>query len=267
MKSAKILDGRAAADRLLQQLTKRVKQSRRRITLATIVVGQRYDSKLYVKLKVSAAKRVGIRTEQHRLPERTSQRTLETLIKRLNGKRSVNGILLQLPLPSHLSADHAVRTIDPRKDVDGFHPDTTGIDSPPVAAVLKLIALAHPKPGSRVVVLGRRSVLSQTLQARLSSRASSVDVVSARHRIPPSTKTADIIITILGRGPKLQPQHIKPGAIIIDVGIRHERRKTVGDVDPSVWTKAKAISPVPGGVGPLTVAYVLYNTFILSRTN
>ncbi len=262
--SARKLDGRLAADRILQRLQRQIKRSRRRPRLATILVGPRYDSALYVKLKVAAARRVGILTERHHLPARTTQAQLHKVIQTLNARTAITGILLQLPLPKQLNADAAVRAIDPRKDVDGFQPDNHRVVPPPVAAILKLIDLAQPQPLSSIVVLGRRSVLTTMVEARLSSRASSVSVVPTTRRIPAITGRADIIITILGRGPKLKAQHIKRGAIVIDVGIRHERGKTVGDVDPSIWTKAKAVSPVPGGVGPLTVAYVLENTYRLA---
>lgn len=259
------LDGRGAADQLLKQLQQRIWRTKQRMTLATILVGQRYDSALYVKLKLAAAKNVGLATEQHRLPQTITQPSLEKLIRRLNTRRTVTGILLQLPLPRGLNADRAVQAIDPNKDVDGFHPANRRVVPPPVAAVLKLIAMAYPPRHSRVVILGRHSVLTESLEARLSSLAYTISVVPVSHRIPPTTRQADIVVTILGRGPKLQAKHIKRGAIVIDVGIRHERGQTVGDVDPNVWTKAKAVSPVPGGVGPLTVAYLLWNTFRLSK--
>lgn len=259
------LNGKQGSERLLQVLRGRVVRLTRTPKLATILVGQRYDSEVYVRLKVAAAKKVGIRTIQYHLPQRTSQRRLEWLIDQLNKQRSVTGILLQLPLPAPLNADRAVAAIDPRKDVDGFHPGNRWVTPPPVAAVLKLISMAHPKRRAEAVILGRDSVLTRMVKARLSGRGHSVDVVPVKHRIPPVAKRADIIVTVLGRGPRLLARQVKRNVIIIDVGIRHQGGKTIGDVDRSVWSKAKAVTPVPGGVGPLTVAYVLMNTYRLAE--
>lgn len=257
------LDGRAAADRLLSALKKKVRRSRRPIRLATILVGQRFDSALYVRLKVAAAQRVGITTEQHRLPQTVSQQRLEYLISRLNRQKTVHGILLQLPLPRHLNVDSAIRRIDPKKDVDGFHPDNRFVVPPPVAAVFTLINLGHPPRRSAVVIVGRPSVYTKQLTEACERRGWTAKVVTrAWSRY---TKNATIIITALGRGPKLTAAHVSRRAIIIDVGIRHEHGKTVGDVASDVWTKARAISPVPGGVGPLTVACVLQNTYQLAK--
>lgn len=258
------LDGRAAADRLLQRLRKNLQRRSRPVTLATILVGRRFDSALYVKLKRSAAARVGIRTEAHQLPATVSIKKLLGLIQSLNRRAAINGILLQLPLPSHLHPDLAVAVIDPKKDVDGFHPKNRRVQPPPVAAVLHLLRLAKPRRGDRVVLLGKDSVFNQQLRRVLTKRGFHVTIAAAGRSIPPVTKSAGIIITALGRGPQLEAKNIKRGTIIIDVGTRRHGKKVIGDALPSVWTKAKAVSPVPGGVGPLTVAYLLYNTVRLT---
>ncbi len=257
------LDGKREAQRLLRTLKRRLARRSRYPTLATILVGQRYDSAVYVRLKVAAAKKVGIQTIQCRLPENTSQRRLERLIDQLNTRRPVTGILLQLPLPSQLNADRAIRTINPRKDVDGFHPDNQAVTPPPVAAVLHFLALVKPKRQARVVILGKKSVFTEQLRSLFIKRGWRVSLVKARWAT--YTKKADIIVTVLGRGPRLLARQIKGGSIVIDVGIRHQRGKIIGDVDPDVWSKAKAVTPVPGGVGPLTVAYVLMNTCQLAK--
>lgn len=254
---AQRLNGRAAANRLLAQLHRQLRRRRTVPTLATIIVGGRYDSALYVRLKVAAAKRVGIRAEEYHLSASTSAPQLEQVIRRLNRRRSITGILLQLPLPSHLNADQAVLCIDPRKDVDGFHPNNTFIVPPPVAAVIKLIDLGHPPHRSRVAILGKTTVYTKQLQSVFDKRGWTAGIFSRNWGR--ATKKSNVIVTVLGHGPKLLATQVAKGAIVIDVGIRHEKGKTVGDVDPGVWAKAKAISPVPGGVGPLTVAYVLIN--------
>ena len=264
MKAAK-LDGRRAADRMLEQLQQKVARVRRPITLATILVGSRYDSTLYVKLKRRAATRVGIRTEAHHLPSTTTQKALETLIRSFNKRRAIQGILLQLPLPSHLDADQAVAVIDPRKDVDGFQPNNKHIVPPPVGAVLKLLALGKPKPKSFAVIVAQQSVFTERLAQALDGAGHFAAVVEPHRQMKDIIRLADIVITALGTGPRITARDIKPGAICVDVGIRQHGKKTVGDFHPSVWTKAKAISPVPGGVGPLTVSCVLENTYLLAQ--
>lgn len=262
---AKRLNGRAAADRLLAQLHRQLRRRRKSVRLATILVGERYDSALYVRLKVAAAQRVGLTTERHDLPHTTSTRRLEQLIQRLNRRSSVHGILLQLPLPPHLDADRAILAIHLDKDVDGFRPQNTLIVPPPVAAVLKLIQLGHPPRRCHVTILGKTTVYTRQLEDVFRRRGWTTMIASKNWMS--STKKSDVIVTVLGRGPKLLGRQVKPGAIVVDVGIRHEHGKTVGDVDASVWSVAKAVSPVPGGVGPLTVAYVLINCYKLATLN
>lgn len=259
------LDGRRESERILRRLTLAVATHRRPITLATILVGSRYDSALYVRLKRQAAARVGIRTEYYHLPSSTSQVALERLIKRLNRRRAVDGILLQLPLPHHLDADAAVAGIALGKDVDGFHPGNNAVLPPPVAAVLRLVVLGRPRRASLAMVVAQPSVFADRLAKELERRSHDAVVVEPNAPVRALTSKADILITALGRGPVFQATDVKPGAIIVDVGIRKRGKHTVGDVHPSAWRKAKAISPVPGGVGPLTVAEVLWNTYQLAR--
>lgn len=264
MKRARILDGRAAADRLLTRLRKKIKKHRPPITLATILVGRRLDSVLYVQQKMLAAKKVGIRVRAFRLPVSTSQKTLNQLLQRLERNRNIHGILLQLPLPGALNADQAINSIPPSKDVDGFHRQSK-VAPPTIAAVLHLLRLARSQAGAAAIILARDTVFSKKLTLRLLRRDIHAKLLKLKGVIPTETKRADIIITALGRGPRLTAANIKSGAVVIDVGIRRRNGKVTGDVDPSVWRKAKAVSPVPGGVGPLTVAYVLYNTYRLAK--
>ncbi len=262
--SAIKLDGRRAADRMLVQLKKNVVRHRRPITLATILVGARYDSALYVKLKRRAAASVGITTEAHHLSSSATQSTLEKLIGSLNKRKNITGILLQLPLPNHLDADAAVAVIDPHKDVDGFQLNNTLVIPPPVAAVLKLIALGKPKPNSFTVIVAQQSVFTERLAQAIDQAGHAAAIVEPHRRLRNITIKADIIVTALGQGSRLSAKDIKPGIIIVDVGIRQQGKKTIGDVHPSAWIKAKAISPVPGGVGPLTISCVLENTYQLA---
>lgn len=258
-KSGIHLDGRKESERILQRLKRTVRAYRRPITLATVVVGERYDSLLYVRLKRLAAARVGIRTEYIHLPASTSDAALQSVIVQLNRRRGIHGILLQLPLPPHLNADAAIAAMDPRKDVDGFHPKNTFVVSPPIAAVERLLRMAKAQASGRVLLIGKTSVFTSQLSARLTKLGYRCTIRRPR-QTNISSRTFDCIVTAVGTGAQLTAADIAPGAILIDVGIRKQGKKTVGDVGPSCWKKAAAISPVPGGVGPLTIAYVLVNT-------
>lgn len=264
-KIAKSLDGKKEAAKLLEKLKQKVSALHKPITLATILVGQRPDSVLYVKRKQQAATNVGIKVRKYQLPTSISQKKLDSMLQRLSRNPHVHGILLQLPLPTHLNTSRTIAMIPPSKDVDGFqnHPKVV---PPTIAAVLHLLRVAKPKKRARIVILGKKSVFTRDLSSYLYNHGSPAVVVPVAQKIPVITRKADIVITALGRNPHLTAADIKPGAIVIDVGIRRVAGKTVGDADPSVWTKAKAVSPVPGGVGPLTVAYVLYNTYHLAIT-
>ncbi len=260
--TGRVLDGRKEADKILLNLRGTIKRRRLRLRLATIQVGSRPDATLYLRLKAAAAARIGIKTEQHRLPATVSQKKLQNVLVRLNNHRAITGILLQLPLPRHLNADAAVAAIDPEKDVDGFSPAAKVIP-PPIAGVLHLLALAKPKPSSRIVLLGKDSVFTTELARYL--KRYRVAIIDPRFQNSIDVKQADVIVTATGRGPRLTATQVKPGVIIIDVGIRHEGGRVVGDAHPSVYKKAKAYSPVPGGVGPLTIAFVLKNTVALGK--
>lgn len=262
--TVRVLDGRREADRLLKLLGARIRRSKKKLTLATIMVGQRYDSALYVKLKTAAAKKVGIHTQAHVLPTGTSQARLHKLITQLNRSRSVNGILLQMPLPRRLNANKAVAVIAANKDVDGFHAPSQ-VKPPTIAAVLRLLKIAKIPSRPTAIILGKKSVFNKRLETELFRLGIRGRIMTVGQRIPAVTTSADVVITVLGRGPRLSASHIKPGAVVIDVGIRRQGKRTVGDVDPSVWKKAGAISPVPGGVGPLTVYFVLENLYRLAH--
>jgi len=261
--TAGVLNGRVAAENILNKLRHRIQRQSGTVTLATIQVGRRPDSTLYLKLKSRAANRVGIKSEHFALPATVSQAKLIQLIVKLNQRRNIHGILIQLPLPPHLKTDMVVSAISIKKDVDGFHPRSLVVP-PTIAAVLYLVQAAKPRARATAVILGKKSVFTRRLARELSRCGHFAVIVPVTNHIPRITKPADIIVTAIGRGPRLTARFIKPGAIVIDVGIRRHHGDTSGDVDKSVWTKAKAVSPVPGGVGPLTVAYLLVNTFKLA---
>lgn len=258
------LDGRTESRRLLRLLAAKVRRSRQQhMTLATILVGRRYDSAMYVKLKRKAAAEVKIRTRPIQLPASVSSAKLRRVIQQLNRDRQVHGILLQLPLPKHLHTSTMVQYIHPDKDVDGFHPSNRRVVPPPVAAVEHFLTMAKRKNYTQVTILGKKSVFTEQLRDRFQPHGWYVHIVQSNWAA--YTRKSDIIITALGRGPRLLASQVKRGAVVIDVGIRKLDGRTVGDVDPGVWTKASAITPVPGGVGPLTVYYVLANTYQLAH--
>lgn len=266
---ARKLDGRLESQRLFRDLKWKIAQRRRPITLATILVGQRFDSALYVKLKRKAAAEIGIKSRAYELPKNVLHHRLEKLIEKLNQTPSIHGILLQLPLPAHLNPDAIIAKIDPRKDVDGFHPLNRRVVPPPVQAVLHLAKLAKPRRRATFAILAKTSVFSKRLVVQLKAKGFKATVANAVRRVPPVTRRADVVITALGRGPMLQAAHIKRGAIVIDVGTRRPGKnlpKSVyGDVARSVWAKAKAVTPVPGGVGPMTIYFLLKNTYQLAK--
>ncbi len=257
----RLLDGRREANIILAQLKKKVRRLQRQPLLATIQVGRRPDASLYLRLKGTAAQSIGIGVEHHLLPTSVTQAKLEQLIATLNRRRDVTGILLQLPLPAQLDPDRAVAKISPQKDVDGFTV-ASKVTPPTIAAVLHLLNLAKPKKISDVALIGNDSVFSATLSELLKFHR--VAVVAPQAADSPTVKAADVIITASGRGPRLTAKHIQPGAILIDVGIRQMKGKTVGDIEQSAHRTSKAFSPVPGGVGPLTIAFVLKNTVDLA---
>lgn len=259
---SKKLDGRKEAEKILAVLKKKVAARRRPLTLATIIVGLRPDSQLYIKLKTAAARRVGIRTQAFTLPPTVSQQRLERLIVNLNQDKKIHGILLQLPLPPKLNADKAVAAIAAKKDVDGFHKHSRVLP-PTIAAVLHLLNIAKPRPRAACVILAKRGPFSERLAAELRQRKYRVAIVSTGI-LPKTLRACDVIISARGRGPFLAAKNISKKTIVIDVGIRRVQGKTVGDVARDAWSKARAISPVPGGVGPLTVAYVLKNLYTLA---
>ncbi len=257
----RVLDGRSEAKKILAKLKKDVPKLHRQPRLATIQVGRRPDATLYLRLKANAALTVGIAVEQHHLPASVTQKSLEKTITKLSQRRDLTGILMQLPLPSRLDTDRAVACISAGKDVDGFTAEAR-VTPPTIAAVLHLLKLANPPKISNVVLLGHDSVFSTSLARLLSFHH--VSIISPKNILSLPVKTADVIITASGRGPRLTARHIKTGAILIDVGIRTSKGKTVGDVERSAQSKSSAFSPVPGGVGPLTIAFVLKNTVNLA---
>jgi len=271
---AKIIDGTAIAKQMLDELKTQVEESGLSPKLAVILVGDDPASKIYMKSKEAACSHVGIRYEKYLLPQSTSQDELLNLIKELNGT-DVNAILLQVPLPRGIDEYAALEAIDPVKDVDGFHPINMGkllIGDETIApctplGVIELLRRSNIEIfGKHVVVVGRSNIVGKPIAAMLLNRDATVTVCHSKTRnLAKMTREADILIAAIGKPRFITAEMVKEGAVVIDVGINNLGGAVVGDVDfEKVKEKASAITPVPGGVGPMTVALLMKNTLSLA---
>lgn len=276
-----LLHGKPLAHELNQSLAARVHRDAqnglRPPCLCTVLVGEDPPSAVYVRAKQRAAKQAGLATRHHQLPADAAQTTLLRLIHQLNGDDAVDGILVQLPLPRHLDTQTILRSVDPAKDVDGFHPLNVGllhagtprfVPCTPRACLFLLHHAQVPLAGARAVVVGRSAIVGQPMARLLLGEHATVTVCHSRTtNLAAVTAEADVIIAAAGRPRLLGREHIKPGATVIDVGItRDAASKLRGDVDTdAVLPVVRAITPVPGGVGPLTIAMLLQNTYIARK--
>ena len=283
--SVHIIDGRAEAAKVRAQVREGVEQLQRAHgvvpSLAVILVGDNSASRVYVRTKTRHAADVGIKSFGYDLPADTAEGDLLMLIAELNAREDVHGILVQLPLPPQIKAHRVVEALDPLKDVDGFHPQNAGmlaigkpalVPCTPTACVW-LAKTVHPSlRGLETVVLGRSTIVGRPA-ARLFLLEDCTTTVahSATRNIQEVARRADILVAAMGRAKRVTAEWIKPGATVIDVGINRIQDETgqskiVGDVDfASASRVAGAITPVPGGVGPMTVAFLLQNTLQCAR--
>ncbi len=274
--SARILDGRAVAAAVKEEVRERVDRLGHRgkhVGLATVLVGDDPASQVYVRNKRRTAEQLGIESFHFALPATTSQQDLDRLIDRLNENHEVDGILVQLPLPEGLSSEKVISAIDPGKDVDGLHPHNLGrlvLDRPflaPCTPSGTMRILAHygiETTGREAVVVGRSYLVGRPLVMLLAARGADATVTIAHSRTAQLTEVArraDILVAAVGVARLIGPEAVKPGATVIDVGINRTDDGLVGDVDfEAVRQVAGAITPVPGGVGPMTVATLMANT-------
>lgn len=271
--TARILDGRVVAATVKAEVSDAVAELDFRPGLATVLVGDDPASHTYVKGKRGDAAEVGIESFHQELATDIKQGVLESLIATLNDDDSVDGILVQLPLPAHLDAERIVELIDPRKDVDGLHPHNLGLlvlDRPglrpctPGGIMRILDHYGIPTTGSRAVVVGRSFLVGRPLALMLSSKGADATVSVAHSRtadLAAVTREADILVAAVGSAELITADLVKPGAVVIDVGINRGESGLVGDVEfEGVSQVASAITPVPGGVGPMTRAMLLVNT-------
>lgn len=278
--SVKLIDGRATAARVLAEVREQVQELRQggvQPGLAVVLVGDDAASQVYVRNKVVRADEVGIRSLEHRLPADTTQGELLTLIDRLNHDTEVNGILVQLPLPTHIAAHRVLQAIDPLKDVDGFHSENVGglaqgrdVLTPctPSGCMRLLRDACGELRGKHAVVVGRSNIVGKPMAALLLQADCTVTVVHSRSRdLPALCRQADILVAAVGKPRLIGADWLKPGAVVIDVGINRidesGHSRLVGDVDfAAALPQVAGITPVPGGVGPMTIAYLMKNTLL-----
>ena len=269
---AQIIDGKELAKKIRQELKEEVIQKNLHPKLAVILVGNDEASKIYVRNKNRACEEVGIEFEEHLLPEETTMEELLGLINNLNDREDVSGILLQSPIPKHLNIKTAFETISPEKDVDGFNPINIGrleINEPSFVSctpygVLKMLKEYKIEiEGKTAVVIGRSNIVGKPLiQLLLNKNATVIVTHSKTKNLEQYTKQADILVSAIGKAKYIKSEMVKEGATVIDVGINRDEKtgKVVGDVDfEEVSKKASYITPVPGGVGPMTIAMLMHN--------
>lgn len=273
--TAKIIDGKALSANILDDLKNRVADCEahgHRPGLAVVLVGENPASQVYVRSKMRACEKTGVRSIEKILPEDTTEAQLLQTIEDLNNDPEVDGILVQLPLPPHLSAELVIGAISPKKDVDGFHvvsagellTGRTGFRPCTPYGVMKLLEEAGCNPeGKYAVILGRSNIVGKPQALMLLEKNATVTIVhSHTPDIAHFTRQADILIAAVGRAKMITADMVKPGAVVIDVGMnRDENGRLCGDVDTkAVMDVAGAITPVPGGVGPMTIAMLMSNT-------
>lgn len=271
---AHIIDGKKISAKIKDELREEVSKLKEQgITgaLAVIQVGDDPASSVYVRNKKRACEYIGIDSLSYELPENTSQEDLLKLIGELNGKDEVKGILVQLPLPGSIDEDAVIRAIDPAKDVDGFHPVNVGalligqkgyVSCTPAGIIQLLKRSGIPMEGKHCVVVGRSNIVGKPMSVLMLRENATVTITHSKTRnLPEVCRSADILIVAIGKREFIDASYIKKGAVVIDVGIHRDAdNKLAGDVKfDEVEPLCEAITPVPGGVGPMTIAMLMYN--------
>ena len=273
--AAQIIDGKAIAKEIRQQIKDQVTQlvaaGKNPPGLAVVIVGNNPASRIYVNSKKKACAEVGIYSEEHVLSETVSEQELIALVHQLNQNPKINGILVQLPLPDHIEERKVIESIDPKKDVDGFHPVSIGnllIGTPtfvpctPAGIMVLLQKTGVELKGKRAVVIGRSNIVGKPVAILLLAQHATVTICHSRTKdLPAVAREADILVVAIGKPNFINGDAVKPGAVVIDVGVNRVDDKLVGDVEFKSASKvAGFITPVPGGVGPMTIAMLLQNT-------
>jgi methylenetetrahydrofolate dehydrogenase (NADP+)/methenyltetrahydrofolate cyclohydrolase len=268
---ANIIDGKKISAQIKDECKEKVAKEGIDVTLAVIQVGKDPASSVYVGNKKKACEYVGIHSLSYELPEETTEEELLSLVNKLNQDNEVHGILVQLPLPKHINEDRVIKTISPKKDVDGFHPQSVGalsigqpgfVSCTPAGIIQLLKRSGVEMDGKECVIVGRSNIVGKPM-AMLMLRENATVTVCHSHTadLKKVTKRADILIVAIGKPKFITKEYVKKGAVVIDVGIhRNENNKLCGDVDfDDVEPMVSAITPVPGGVGPMTIAMLMEN--------
>jgi methylenetetrahydrofolate dehydrogenase (NADP+)/methenyltetrahydrofolate cyclohydrolase len=283
--TAKIIDGKAAAAEVRARVAgiaaEFARTTGRQPGLATVLVGEDPASAVYVRSKGKATSEAGMASFSHKLPDTTSETELLHLVDQLNRDDNVDGILVQLPLPPQIDASRVIAAIDPAKDVDGFHPMNAGrlatglealVPCTPYGCLYLLKQELGSIAGKEAVVIGRSNIVGKPMALLLIGESATVTVAHSRTRdLPDVVRRADIVVAAVGRPEMVKGDWIKPGATVIDVGINRvptedSKSRLVGDVDfAGASERAGAITPVPGGVGPMTIAMLLRNTVVAAH--
>ena len=260
------MDGKALAERIRGEIAREVRELGE-IGLATVLVGDDPASDIYIRLKHKAAAEVGINAKDIRLASQTTEDELLGQVAELNADESIDGLLVQLPLPDHIDEARVIRAIDPVKDVDGLHPLNFGqlvlgspahVGATPVGVMRLLEEYDVPLEGARAVVVGRSDIVGKPAALLLLHANATVTVCHSRTRdLGSVTREADVLVVAVGRTAVIGPDDVREGATVIDVGMNRGDEGVVGDVDPGAAERAGLITPVPGGVGPMTIAMLL----------
>jgi len=280
---AEIIDGKKVSEHIRAQIAEGVKKLKQEtgITpgLAAVLVGEDPASEIYVRNKRKACANAGMYSEEHKLPAETTEQELLALVDKLNNDSNIHGILVQLPLPDHINETKVLRAVSPLKDVDGFHPYNVGllvegnprfIPCTPHGIIKMLEFYDIDIKGKQAVIVGRSNIVGKPVSMLLLHRHATVTVCHSRTKpLDEVTRRADILIAAIGRANFITADMVKEGAVVIDVGInRNEEGKLTGDVDfEAVSQKASYITPVPGGVGPMTISMLLWNTLESAKSS
>jgi len=269
------MDGKAVGARVREDVAREVAKLDRPLGLATVLVGEDPASAIYVRNKQNACREAGIEPFHHELSAETTQEELLGLVEELNADERVTGILVQLPLPEVIDEDAVIRAIDPVKDVDGFHPANAGflvqgrptlLPATPAGIMQLLREYKVSLSGARALVIGRSNIVGKPVALLLLAESATVTVAHSRTRdLPALAREADVIVAAVGRAGMVTADMVRPGATVVDVGINRVDGRVVGDAAEEVREVAGLLTPVPGGVGPMTIAMLLANTLQAAR--
>lgn len=264
--AARLIDGKALAERIRGEVADEVRELGD-VGLATVLVGEDPASEIYIRLKHKAAAEVGMQARDVRLASQTTEEELLAEVEQLNADDTIDGLLVQLPLPDHIDEARVIRAIAPVKDIDGLHPLNAGqlylgtpahVGATPTGVMALLEEYDVPVEGARAVVVGRSDIVGKPAALLLLHANATVTICHSRTKdLAVHTREADILVVGVGQAGVIGPEHVREGATVIDVGMNRAGERVVGDVDPAVAERAGLITPVPGGVGPMTIAMLL----------